>query len=275
MPSLPKFNWRNKKDRQSLPPSTQPQTLGHFRQPSTSTINTSVGTASSSWNSQISLPSNPPGHRRYVLEHVPEHPDDIRIPAELEDQINQHQWSPPAPQFSPPAPQFSSPPSQFSLLPPPQYERFHHTQQQDTRGRVHQDVEADIIANTREKDIAAAQENELERERNASAENVRRLRELIRQKYALDLYVWQKRNVAKANRKKILPKCEEADRIYQEIIWIVNAWSEHQFDAEEWMMVRKIQTALLCKQLPNGESNEPAYWDNLKPWERRDDSMGG
>ena len=117
-------------------------------------------------------------------------------------------------------------------------------------------------------------ENELEMQRNASAENIRRLRELIRKKYALDLYVWSKRNVAKANQKKILPKCEEADRIYQEIVWIVNAWEDHHFpDPEELKLVKKIKGALKMKRLPNGESNEPAYWDNYKPWDRRNDSM--
>lgn len=122
--------------------------------------------------------------------------------------------------------------------------------------------------------LSDAERRNLERQQNASTDNVRRLRELIRERYALDLYVWEKRNVRRANRKKIEPKCKKADSILQEIYFIVNTWEEDLFDKEEWEMVKRIKAGLSAKQQENGESGEPAIWGDLPPWDRRDVTEG-
>ena len=111
----------------------------------------------------------------------------------------------------------------------------------------------------------------LERDHNASAENVRHLRNLIRERYALDLEVWGQRNTHKVNRKIIMPKCERADSILQKIYSIVNSWDQEYFVAEEYELVLKIKECLQTKELENGVSNDAAEWTKIPPWERRDE----
>ena len=117
------------------------------------------------------------------------------------------------------------------------------------------------------------EKRDLDLERNACADNVRRLRELIRERYALDLYIWEKRNVQRASRKMIEPKCIKADAILQDIYFIVNEWNEYLFDEQEWQMVRRIKAGLSTRQQENGESGEPAIWGDLAPWDRREENQ--
>lgn len=67
---------------------------------------------------------------------------------------------------------------------------------------------------------------------NASPEGVRYLRGLIREKYRLDIYVWNKRKVQRANRKLIMRDCLKADGILREIYSIVNTWDQSCFETE-------------------------------------------
>ena len=103
----------------------------------------------------------------------------------------------------------------------------------------------------------------LERQRNASAESVRRLRELVREKYRLDVYVWSKRDVLRANQKIIMGDCKKADAILQEIYYIINAWEEDLFDAEEWKVAKKIKESL-------SQTDQHAIWVSQPPWDREE-----
>jgi hypothetical protein len=107
----------------------------------------------------------------------------------------------------------------------------------------------------------------LERKRNASAENIRRLRELIRERYALDILIWEKRNVQKAVRRKIEPMCKKSDAILQEIYFIVNAWDEDLFDNQEWEVVKRIKARL---PQDSSKAGEPAIWGDMAPWDRKE-----
>lgn len=106
--------------------------------------------------------------------------------------------------------------------------------------------------------------NMIESQQNCSTDVVRRLRELIRERYALDIELWAKRDTHRANYPMIMPKCKKADEILQEIYWIVNSWDEKSFTDEEWDMIEKIRACLRTKQT----ENEPAYWQSLPPWAR-------
>jgi len=112
-----------------------------------------------------------------------------------------------------------------------------------------------------ERQRAEAAEHKLKQEQNASAASVRRLRGLIREKYRLDIYVWNKREVQKANRKIIMKDCLKADALLQEIYWIVNAWEESLFEPEEWKVAKKIKEAL-------SKQEDHAVWGDLPPWDR-------
>lgn len=92
---------------------------------------------------------------------------------------------------------------------------------------------------------AEAEERKIKQVQNASAENVRYLRGLIREKYRLDIYVWSKRKVQKANRKLIMKDCLKADAILQEIYFIVNAWDEKFFEPEVSFLAKGIHSLVI------------------------------
>lgn len=105
-----------------------------------------------------------------------------------------------------------------------------------------------------------------ERKDNASTPNIRRLRQLIREKYRLDVYVWNKRSVQRAMRPRIQEHATRADAILQEISFIVNEWDKDAFDdPEEWKLAKKIKDGLM-----KGGSQH-LLWGDLPAWEREED----
>ena len=230
------------------------------QQPSSSTVESY--NSSSDWNSHVTL-----GSRRFPepepLRRVPENAADYHSPAELDAPGNTSWVSVP---HTPQQPRYHQ-----------QYEQQQHLQLPRQQPQPQRNIIADEeISRARQANDITAQRNEerriLERRRNASADNVRRLRALIRERYALDLYVWEKRNVPKASRKRIEPSCKKADTILQEIYFIVNDWDEDLFDEQEWQVVKRIKAGLFTRPMENGESGEPAIWGDLAPWDRRDDA---
>lgn len=81
----------------------------------------------------------------------------------------------------------------------------------------------------------------------ASPETLRSLRELIREKYHLDIEIWGLRGTRKANHWIVEQKMEKADAVFAEIMDMVRMW-EHQtdgaWDAAEWERVQDIRTRL-------------------------------
>ena len=240
---LPKFLKHGKKSRSQL---HLPFNLGS-QPPSSTTVGSGV-----SLGSQVS--QLPP--ENVALRRVPENAEQIRTPAELEASREKPPVSVPIRQ------------------PQPRY--YQHIEQQQRTDVTDEEMmsqarqENDIIAKRNEE--KRAEKRILERKRNASADNVRRLRELIRERYALDVYLWKKRGVPRASRKRIEPKCKKADAILQEIYWIVNEWDEELFDKHEWQVAKRIKEGLPKRLLDNGDSGEPAIWGDLAPWDRREDN---
>lgn len=115
-----------------------------------------------------------------------------------------------------------------------------------------------------QKQEAELRKQMLERQQNASKDTVRRLRELIRERYRLDIYIWSKRKVKRANRKIIEAKCEKSDAILQEIYFIVEAWEEDLFEPEDWKVARKIKESILQK-------DQHPIWGDIPPWDRGED----
>ena len=113
------------------------------------------------------------------------------------------------------------------------------------------------------------EERRLEEERHrmfrqqiASTESVRRLRDLVRQRYQQDIYIWSKRGVQRADRKLIQKECEKADRILGEIYFIVDAWEEDQFEKrDEWYLAKAIKDSL-------SHRDQHATWGDVPPWDR-------
>lgn len=231
-------------------------------QPSSSTLGTSSTLGSWQTNdsgfSNVSLNTNG-GQTREYLQAVPENPDAIRRPAELETNRR-------------PTPSMVG----FFVEPLRPEESYQEIQQPfiEEEAQLNAAAQQNDAINLRKKS-EDEEKRILDRQYNASADNVRRLRELIRERYALDIFVWSKRKITKrlvSNRRTIVPKYQRSDAILQEIYFIVNAWEEDLFSPEEWQIAKKIKKSLADKQLDNGVSNEPAIWDSQPPWEREDDT---
>lgn len=106
----------------------------------------------------------------------------------------------------------------------------------------------------------AIKENRLRREarqraekqrkmKQASPETLRSLRELIRDKYRLDVEIWGLRGARKPDRYIVEQKMEKADAVTKEIMAIVGTWEDNRdrsWDQAEWERVQDI-----CRRLKN------------------------
>lgn len=99
--------------------------------------------------------------------------------------------------------------------------------------------------------------------RDSSRESVRKVRQLIRERYRLDLYVWKKRGVLPANRPMVMESCVKSDKILQQIFFIVNSWEPDAFDQKEWEVAKTIKELL-------SHQDRHAIWGDLPPWDRDD-----
>ena len=232
----------------------------------------------SDWNNYLGLGSRGIPERD-PLQRVPENVVDYRRPAELATSGSSLSWvnvpiTPHQPRYYGQREQQPQPPPQLQPQPQPQPQPQAKQQAQQQQQRPITIVDEASMHRARQANDIIVQRNEekriLERRRNASADNVRHLRELIRERYALDLYIWEHRSVLKAVRRKVEPVCKKADAILQEIYFIVNAWDEDLFDEQEWQTVKRIKARLSTKPQENGESGDPAIWGDLAPWDRRD-----
>ncbi|PPJ50337.1 hypothetical protein CBER1_05919 [Cercospora berteroae] len=95
----------------------------------------------------------------------------------------------------------------------------------------------------------------------ASSQSVCRLRSLIREKYALDVEVWDKRDVQQAVRPYLMEKARRSGEILREILNIVSAWDERDFESAEWMLALQIKSTLL-------PASKHQFWEKSPPWTR-------
>ncbi|GIZ45564.1 hypothetical protein CKM354_000872400 [Cercospora kikuchii] len=97
---------------------------------------------------------------------------------------------------------------------------------------------------------------------NSSAQAVRRLRALIREKFAIDVEVWENRNMQGPMRRILMAKAARSDEVMKEILDMVSAWNRSDFKQEEWILAQQIKERLL--------SNEQyRSWESLPPWKRK------
>jgi len=95
--------------------------------------------------------------------------------------------------------------------------------------------------------------------RRNAPENLRELRELIREKYALDVHIWNNRRVRKPVRPEIEKKMEKADAILKQIHEIVRSWEpSDQWDTGEWELAVEIREKLL--------EGGKRKWSENPPW---------
>ena len=94
----------------------------------------------------------------------------------------------------------------------------------------------------------AQQRQEKQRKiKEASPETLRSLRELIRDKYRLDVEIWGLRGARKPDRWVVEQKMEKADAVMQEIMAMVGLWEDNRdesWDPAEWERVQDIRRRL-------------------------------
>lgn len=103
---------------------------------------------------------------------------------------------------------------------------------------------------------------------NTSSANIRHLRQLIRQKYRLDVYVWAHRDVLPADRAVIKAHALKSDAIMQLIKHIVEGWRRNMFNDEEWKLANQIKTELLNQH----QHHRHQPWSQRLPWDYEEES---
>lgn len=96
--------------------------------------------------------------------------------------------------------------------------------------------------------------------RNTSSESLYQLRDLIRQRYQLDVKIWGMRNVLRGNQKIVINLGKEADAILLQIYNTVEQWDEAAFQGHprEWQIASQIKEGIT--------NSNPRWWENNPPW---------
>lgn len=97
--------------------------------------------------------------------------------------------------------------------------------------------------------------------REASAETLRDLRELIRSRYEMDVTIWSLRNARRPDKPIVHGHMDKADAIMDEILLMIEAWgdnSDGRWNEEEWAKVEIIR-----KKVRTGGYRT---WTDNPPW---------
>jgi len=102
----------------------------------------------------------------------------------------------------------------------------------------------------------------MEKFRMTSPDSLRRLRQLMRRKYELDLAIWSDRKCRLPDRPYVEADMEEADSVLHEILTAVSSWgdnSDNQWQKHEWEMASEIYARL--------QEEGKRWWHNNPPYE--------
>lgn len=104
-------------------------------------------------------------------------------------------------------------------------------------------------------------DNERRKLQMVSPDTLRNLRELIRERYELDVEIWSLRNVRRPDRWIVEDKMEKADAVLLKIFTIVHAWETTQgsWTEAEWKQAKEIQNRILAEG--------KRWWAGNPPWE--------
>jgi hypothetical protein len=122
--------------------------------------------------------------------------------------------------------------------------------------RRKQELEDQAIQRAKDKRNA-----KIKKMKESSPETLRDLRELIRNRYQMDVEIWGLRTARKADRPKVLEKMVVADAIMEEIWMTVGTWENQQdgnWTDEEWVRVQEIKARL--------QSDGKRVWEGNPPW---------
>lgn len=99
-----------------------------------------------------------------------------------------------------------------------------------------------------------------EKIKKTTPESLRILRDLIRQRYQLDMHIWSLKGARAPDRPIVEADMEKADSVLQEIYAMVETWDENEADwtPQEWALASRIK-----EQVMKGGKR---VWRNNPPW---------
>jgi len=99
-----------------------------------------------------------------------------------------------------------------------------------------------------------------ERMKKTTPEALRDLRDLIRQRYQLDMHIWSLKGARAPDRPIVEESMEKADSVLQEICAMVETWEENEafWTPQEWALASRIK-----EQVMKGGKR---VWRNNPPW---------
>jgi hypothetical protein len=100
------------------------------------------------------------------------------------------------------------------------------------------------------------QRDQLEKHNNPRA--LQELRDLIRERYELDMEIYRLRNVTPANRDLVIKRMVKSDEILQTIRSIVEIWNPESFETIEWSYAEQVKDRLLA--------DGKRIWATDPPW---------
>ena len=111
--------------------------------------------------------------------------------------------------------------------------------------------------------LSEADTPQARRREKISTEEIRELRELIRQRYALDLRLWSHRTVNTHNEEPIMKKARQADALMLKIRAIVTSMDKRKYfeTDEEWRVFAEIRNAVM--------EDGKREWVKNPPWKDR------
>jgi len=143
-------------------------------------------------------------------------------------------------------------------------ERLQHELAERTRRdeeRIAEERKKQLLEDQAIKDAKAKRNAKLKKMKEASPETLRDLRELIRNRYQMDVEIWGLRSARKPDRPKVLEKMVVADAIMEEILTTISTWENQQdgnWTDEEWDRVQEIKERL--------QSDGKRVWEGNPPW---------
>ncbi|KAH0556987.1 hypothetical protein GP486_005226 [Trichoglossum hirsutum] len=101
----------------------------------------------------------------------------------------------------------------------------------------------------------------LERLKLTSPEGLRGLRDLIRTRYQLDMYIWSLKDARTPDRPIVIENMEKADAVLSEIVAMVDSWEENDkvWTPKEWEIAQEIK-----KRIHAGGKR---WWVGNPPWD--------
>jgi len=121
----------------------------------------------------------------------------------------------------------------------------------------HQALKREKTMKVREK---VRQEEAKKKARLVSPEKLRELRDHMRLRYALDVEIWNLRNVRGPDRPVVLEKMEKADAVLRTILETMNAWEDTRdsWTAEEWEKIAEVYERI--------RAPGKRWWMEEPPW---------